>query len=206
MRNSFFVIEFVPGMNLHDLIKTSPKGRCDTQTTLRIGIDVCEALQYAHAHGILHRDIKPENILVTEEGIAKLMDFGLAKMLGQPGITKEGTIVGRNDFIAQSSEREVIVPSPSEPTVFPEARPSSVQAVRLVDRVEEMDILRDAVDKGVRGEGHIISLYGEAGIGKTKLAHEARVYARLRGMQVLWGRCPALFRMEGYPLICSGKK
>lgn len=96
----FFVIEFVAGMDLQNLIKTCPDGTCDIQTTLRIGIDVCKALQYAHAHGILHRDIKPENILVTDESIAKLMDFGLAKMLDQPGITKEGTIVGTTAYVA----------------------------------------------------------------------------------------------------------
>ena len=80
----FFVIEFVDGMSLRDLVATYPEGKCDMQTVLRTSIDVCSALQYAHSQGVLHRDIKPENILITQDGIAKLMDFGLAKMLGQP--------------------------------------------------------------------------------------------------------------------------
>jgi predicted ATPase len=62
-----------------------------------------------------------------------------------------------------------------------------------------MNLLRQAVDRAVRGEGGLVFLYGEAGIGKTRLARELGAYARLRGMHVLYGRCPALFRMDGVP-------
>jgi len=64
----FFVLEFIDGMNLRDLIETYPEGKCDLQTVLRMAIDICGALQYAHSQGVLHRDIKPENILITEGG------------------------------------------------------------------------------------------------------------------------------------------
>jgi serine/threonine protein kinase/tetratricopeptide (TPR) repeat protein len=86
----FFILEFVDGMSLRDLMGAYPEGKCDVQTILRTGIDVCSALQYAHSQGILHGDIKPENVLITPEGTAKLMDFSLAKMLWQPSITQEG--------------------------------------------------------------------------------------------------------------------
>jgi serine/threonine protein kinase len=85
----FFILEFVDGMSLRDLIGAYPEGKCDMQTVLRTGIDVCSALQYAHSQGILHGDIKPENILITPEGTAKLMDFGLAKMLRPPSIVQD---------------------------------------------------------------------------------------------------------------------
>jgi tetratricopeptide (TPR) repeat protein len=62
-----------------------------------------------------------------------------------------------------------------------------------------MNALKEAVDRTVQGEGGLVFLYGEAGIGKTRLARELRAYAHLRGMQVLYGRCPALFRMDGVP-------
>jgi tetratricopeptide (TPR) repeat protein len=74
-----------------------------------------------------------------------------------------------------------------------------VKEVQLIDRVEEMALLREAVDKSVRGQGGVVFLHGEAGIGKTRLTKELGAYARLRGMQVLYGRCPALFRMDGVP-------
>jgi len=288
----FFVLEFVDGMSLRELMGTYPEGKCDIQTVLRVGIDVCSALQYAHSQGILHRDIKPENILVTQEGTAKLMDFGLAKMLGQPSITQEGIIVGTvayvapeialgkgadaksdlysfgavlyemvtgkppfpgedpvkiifshiHDYpvspsrlnpkvpqalaecimkllekepgkryeiatvllevlreIAEDFLREVFVPSRKPSVVVPSPRPSAVREVQLIDRVEEMGVLRELVDRAVRGEGGVVFLFGEAGIGKTRLARELGAYARLRGMQVLSGRCPALFRMDGVP-------
>jgi len=81
----------------------------------------------------------------------------------------------------------------------PSARPIAVKEIRLIDRVEEMNILKEAVDKAVQGEGGLVLIHGEAGIGKTRLARELRAYGHLHGMQVLYGRCPALFRMDGVP-------
>jgi tetratricopeptide (TPR) repeat protein len=62
-----------------------------------------------------------------------------------------------------------------------------------------MELLKEAVDRAIQGEGGVVFLHGEAGIGKTRLTRELGVYARLRGMRVLYGRCPALFRMDGVP-------
>jgi tetratricopeptide (TPR) repeat protein len=81
----------------------------------------------------------------------------------------------------------------------PSPRPIAVREIPLIDRVEEMKLLKEAVDRTIQGEGGVVFLYGEAGIGKTRLARELRAYAHLRGMQVLYGRCPALFRMDGVP-------
>ena len=81
----------------------------------------------------------------------------------------------------------------------PSVRPIAAREIPLIDRVEEMNLLREAVDRAVRGEGGVVFLCGEAGIGKTRLTRELGAYARLRGMQVLYGRCPALFKMDGVP-------
>ena len=288
----FFVLEFVDGESLRDLMETYPEGKCDIDTVLRIGMDVCSALQYAHSEKVLHRDIKPENVMIAKEGTTKLMDFGLAKMVGQPKVTQEGVIVGTVAYVApevalgksadarsdlyslgavlyealagkppfqgddpikvifghihdmpvplgrlnskvpqaladcvmkllekepekryQSTEdllktmreiseeflKETLVPTHKPSIVVPVPRPIAGREIQLIDRVEEMNLLRQAVDKAVRGEGSLVFLCGEAGIGKTRLTRELRAYARLRGMQVLYGRCPALFRMDGVP-------
>jgi tetratricopeptide (TPR) repeat protein/KaiC/GvpD/RAD55 family RecA-like ATPase len=62
-----------------------------------------------------------------------------------------------------------------------------------------MNVLKEAVYRAVHGEGGLVFVHGEAGIGKTRLIRELGAYARSRGVQVLYGRCPALFRMDGVP-------
>jgi len=81
----------------------------------------------------------------------------------------------------------------------PSPRPIAAKEVPLVDRTEEMNALKEAVYRAVHGEGGLVFVHGEAGIGKTRLVRELGAYARSRGVQVLYGRCPALFRMDGVP-------
>ena len=88
---------------------------------------------------------------------------------------------------------------PLEPEIFPNAHPAIGRESPLIDRVKEMGLLKEAADKAISDQGGLIFLYGEAGIGKTRLTKEVRAYARQRGMQILHGRCPALFRTDGVP-------
>jgi tetratricopeptide (TPR) repeat protein/KaiC/GvpD/RAD55 family RecA-like ATPase len=81
----------------------------------------------------------------------------------------------------------------------PSPRPIAAKEIPLVNRVEEMNVLKEAVYRAVHGEGGLVFVHGEAGIGKTRLVRELGAYARSRGVQVLYGRCPALFRMDGVP-------
>jgi len=81
----------------------------------------------------------------------------------------------------------------------PLVRPIAAKEIPLVDRTEEMNVLKTAVDRAIQGEGGLIFLHGEAGIGKTRLLRELSAYAQSRGVQVLHGRCPGLFRMDGVP-------
>ena len=89
--------------------------------------------------------------------------------------------------------------SSREHEVVPSTRSLAIKETQLIDRTDEMKLLREAVDRAVHSEGGVAFLYGEAGIGKTRLARELAAYARLLGMRVLSGRCPALFRMDGVP-------
>ena len=98
---TFLVMELVPG---EDLSQRLARGPIPVEDVLRIGSQVARALDAAHEHGVIHRDLKPANVLLTEDGTAKVLDFGLAKTFeggaisGEPAtsptITSTGTVAG----------------------------------------------------------------------------------------------------------------
>jgi len=92
--------EFVPGRTARELLEEGPLG---LQDVLRIATDVARALEAAHARGILHRDLKPENILVGDNGVTRVLDFGIARPLTPPEgprLTATGMVIGTPGYIS----------------------------------------------------------------------------------------------------------
>ena len=88
----YIVMEYVGGGSLVDLIRSQP--HLPVERIISIGLELSDALSRAHYLEILHRDIKPSNILLTEDGVTRLTDFGLARLGNYPALTEVGSILG----------------------------------------------------------------------------------------------------------------
>ncbi len=92
----FLVMEYVKGETLRELLES---GKPPLAETLRIARDILEALSFAHAQGIVHRDVKPANVMVGSESRGKIMDFGIAHVVGSE-LTSEGDVLGSPYYMA----------------------------------------------------------------------------------------------------------
>lgn len=99
----YIVLEYVGGGDLGDMLKA--RGRLSIERTLQIGIELSDALTRAHYLNIIHRDIKPANVLMGEDGVPKLTDFGVAHIggLGGGDITGAGLAMGTPDYMSPES-------------------------------------------------------------------------------------------------------
>jgi protein kinase-like protein len=100
----YLVMDYVEGENLYDLIPEN--GGFEEHQALELVLQVAQALDYAHSHGIVHRDIKPDNVLVDEKGVAKLTDLGLARQVDAgTRLTQTGVTMGTPHYISPEQAR-----------------------------------------------------------------------------------------------------
>lgn len=105
----FLTMELLVGEDLH--------ARMTSGISLREGCNLlaqaCDGLDAAHRVGVVHRDIKPENLFVTKSGVVKVMDFGIAKQMRQPGLTMAGMVVGTPEYMAPEQAHGHVAVTPA---------------------------------------------------------------------------------------------
>jgi len=100
----YLVMEYVAGQNLEDLVAAD--GPLPVEQACLIAHQVADALTEAHRHGVVHRDVKPSNVLVTPDGTAKLLDFGVARLPGPDDrLTRDGARLGTIGYMAPEQIR-----------------------------------------------------------------------------------------------------
>ena len=99
----YIVMELIQGKTLKEIIVED--GRLSWKWSVNIAIQIASALEAAHKNNIVHRDIKPHNIIITEDGIAKVTDFGIAKAVSNSTITAFGTTIGSVHYFSPEHAR-----------------------------------------------------------------------------------------------------
>ena len=272
----YIVSQYMAGGELTGLIDAAKRRRVPIADAVRIATQVAQGLEHAHRHGIVHRDLKPGNIWLTDAGVAKIGDFGLALSLDRSRMTMQGTMVGTAAYmppeqamggettaasdlyalgcvlyemvtgrppfagddavavISQHVNTPPVAPSwhtsecpPGLETLItrllakdPAQRPAGatevLQALASVDvgaaltaavpptdeatsgaiyartfvgREAELKQLQAAFDGALSGQGALVMVVGEPGIGKTTVTEQLLTYVAMRGGRALVGHC-----------------
>jgi eukaryotic-like serine/threonine-protein kinase len=100
----YIVMEFVDGQTLREIVKTT--GPMSQQRVIEVMADVCAALDFSHRHNIIHRDVKPANIMINRAGAVKVMDFGIARALGEgQNVTQTAAVIGTAQYLSPEQAR-----------------------------------------------------------------------------------------------------
>ena len=100
----YIVMELIQGKTLKEII-IKEKGPLPWKWSINVSIQIASALEMAHRNNIIHRDIKPHNIIITEDGVAKVTDFGIAKAVSNSTITAFGTTIGSVHYFSPEHAR-----------------------------------------------------------------------------------------------------
>lgn len=108
----YIVMELVDAPTLEDVVRRD--GPLDEGRAARLGLEVLGALEAAHAQDIVHRDVKPANVMLPESGHAKLADFGIASVKGDPRLTATGLVLGSPSYMAPEQAKEDVTGAASD--------------------------------------------------------------------------------------------
>ena len=280
--NEYVIAEYVDGGSVADLLRAGGERPLPTKRALSIARDVALALDYAHRAGVVHRDVKPANVWLTQDGTAKLGDFGLALASTFSDLTFEGALIGsalymspeqalgekakpasdiyalgamlyemvtgkppfradqmlgvlsqhihtppvapswHNSDLPKALENLILSMLQKKPDLRPPAGPVVADLRALISASETGEVavqtdqtslarlaegvyvgrervisrLRAAADEARAGRGGLFLLSGEPGSGKTRTTEQIALYAGIRGMRVLVGKC---YEGEGAP-------
>lgn len=109
----YIVMELIQGKTLKEII-VKEKGPLPWKWSINVSIQIASALEMAHRNNIIHRDIKPHNIIITEDGVAKVTDFGIAKAVSNSTITAFGTTIGSVHYFSPEHARGGFTDSKSD--------------------------------------------------------------------------------------------
>lgn len=99
----FITMDFVEGQDLRSLLLE--KGKLSSNEAARIMLQICRALEAAHAERVIHRDLKPQNIMLDRNGRIYVMDFGIARSAHLPGMTDTGALIGTPEYMSPEQAR-----------------------------------------------------------------------------------------------------
>jgi eukaryotic-like serine/threonine-protein kinase len=109
----YIVMEYVDGQTLRDIVKTT--GPMPQQRVIEVMADVCAALDFSHRHQIIHRDVKPANVMINNAGAVKVMDFGIARALGEgQNVTQTAAVIGTAQYLSPEQARGEAVDARSD--------------------------------------------------------------------------------------------
>jgi len=271
-----YIVQPVMASDIEELIEKAPEHKLPIEQVVKLAKEVCQGLVFSHSKGIIHRDLKPGNVMLTEDGTAKIGDFGLAVAIDLSRLTQSGMMVGTYSYMppeqalgGKVSEKSDLyslgamlyemvtgrlpfvgddsvsiigqhintppvspawhradIPPALETLILqllekdPEKRPESARIVLealesieagkvnkesiveastttenplyrrvFVGRESEQKQLQDAFNGALSGQGSLMMVVGEPGIGKTALTEQLSTWVKLRGGRTLVGHC-----------------
>lgn len=111
-RYNYIVMELIEGKTLKDVI--NEKGALEPEFVVNIGVQIASAIEAAHKNGVIHRDIKPHNILINNENVAKVTDFGIARISSSATITYTSTVLGTVHYISPEQAKGKFIDEKSD--------------------------------------------------------------------------------------------